>query len=91
MPISGLAITTTRDESIATVRAALAGDDRVQVGAINGRRIAVAIETDSQQKNNALRQWIQQIPDVEHIDIVFVHLDDEPPANAVCSDDPSCI
>jgi len=96
MPVSGIAITTTGDATIEKVCAALAQDERVQVGPINGRRIAVAIETDSQQEDDALRQWIQQIPDVEHIDIAFVHFDDDAATAArgserAPSDDRSCM
>jgi len=78
MPISGLAITLERDAALAEqARRALAGDERIELGPQNDNRIAATIETQSQQEDRQLRDWINALPGVTYVDIVFIHFDDD--------------
>jgi len=82
MPISGLAITLARDSTLAdAARRALDNDGRVELGPEHAHRIAATIETQSQQEDRRLREWIDALPGVTHVDIAFIHFDDEPPVD----------
>lgn len=65
MPVSGLVVSLKsdprlREEAINAIR----GDSRIEVGAIEGRRMAVILDTDSSDDDNRIWCWLGSLPGV---------------------------
>jgi hypothetical protein len=76
VPISGLRITLADDEmSARRGLAALTEDDRVELGVQHGRRIAAVLETPDPVSDKHAYRWINDLPGVRHVDVVFVALE----------------
>lgn len=79
--ISGLVAYLGADEGLASA-AVLAMDQHstMELGPRDGRRQPLVLETQTAAESQQLTDWLSELPGVEHVDVVFVHLDEEPPA-----------
>ncbi len=77
MPISGLSILLSHDETLAqeAVRA-MRDDARLELGPRAGARIAVVGEASDREANEMLWQWLHDQPGIVHVDVVFIHFDE---------------
>lgn len=77
MPISGLAITLSDNEpqAAATLKA-LASHPAITLGPQMGRRVPVVVETAGSHEDQAVWQWIHDLPGVQFVDVACVHFDD---------------
>lgn len=76
MPVSGLVVTLSNDES--TARAAIAWlqvDDRFDIGAASpntGRRLPVTLDTPNREADKASWEELQAHPGIDFIDVTCV-------------------
>jgi hypothetical protein len=66
-------------ERAAAAESALRGREGVEIGPCFGRRLAVTGQTGSAAADRALVEWIEGLPGVEWLDVVFVAVDQEEP------------
>jgi hypothetical protein len=64
---------------------ALREDPCFELGAQEGRRLAVALDTPDEATNKRRWRWLRAQPGVAFVDLLFVHLDDDASASP---DDP---
>jgi nitrate reductase NapAB chaperone NapD len=95
MPVSGLVVSlksdlTLREEAIAAIRK----ESRIEVGVIEGRRMAIVIDTTSTDDDKQLWCWLAALPGVTFVDVAMVGFedqDDDSEANdGVASATPPC-
>lgn len=79
MPVSGLRITLVDDETIAQrALTALGDDDRVEIGVRNAAHVAAVVDTVDRDEDKHVWRWINELPGVRHVDVVFVSFDESP-------------
>ncbi|MCL4196465.1 MAG: hypothetical protein KJZ69_03140 [Phycisphaerales bacterium] len=78
MPISGLVLTISPDARMReSLLAALSARREISLGRCEAQRLAVATDTADEDSDRALWRWLEAQPGVKHIDLVFVHFDDQ--------------
>lgn len=77
MPISGLAITLKENAAKHDVLRELSEHAQVTIGETHDRKIAVVVETSSQEEDQDVQQRIREISGISHVDIVFIGFDDD--------------
>lgn len=78
MPISGLVIRLAPSDALARDAVAqLDAHEHIELGPCEHGRLAVVVETPSQELDKQLWIWINDLPGVEFVDVVYVHLDDD--------------
>jgi hypothetical protein len=65
----------TDDEPARCALETLSADDRVELGIRRGRHVAATLETSSPQEDKLAWHWINELPGVRHVDVVFVSLE----------------
>ncbi len=86
MPISGLRVRFTDDgDAMDRGIAALEGDRRIDIGARRDDKLAIVLETQDADEDKAAWKWINALPEVRHVDVVFISLDqdDQTPSAAI--------
>ena len=74
MPISGLVITLSADPGqAARALSLLAAHPAVLPGERTGRWLPVAVESGNDAESRALHEWVQTLPGVEFVDVVYVN------------------
>lgn len=77
MPISGFSITLAEDDAAAQASLdVMARDGRLEIGPRGGRRVAVVGETPTTYEDRALWMWLNELPGVAHVDVVFVEFNE---------------
>lgn len=77
VPISGLSILLSHDETLAgEAMRAMRDDARLELGPRAGARIAVVGEASDREANEMLWQWLHDQPGIVHVDVVFIHFDE---------------
>ena len=90
MPISGLVITLSANPAdAARVTALLAAHPGVTPGEPAGRWLPVAVEARDDAESRALHDWVEALPGVEFVDVVYVNYepDDEPSSSTGTHDE----
>jgi len=79
MPISGLVITLNSDPVAARQAAgAIAGRAGFNCGAMRGdHHLPAVLDTADRDADKAARDWLHALPGVLHVDVVFIHFDDQ--------------
>lgn len=77
MQISGLVITTQNVEMLPALKLRLQDMPSVTVGETNENKLAVVIESTGQSTSKKTVYMLEEFPEVLHVDVVFVHFDDE--------------
>ena len=91
MPVAGLALTFNQDEALASDAVAqMFKRDEIQLGELDGRYMAAVLDTADSRASRELHRWIESLPGVDFVDVVYVGFDDhegEPstPANSTQS------
>ncbi len=80
MAISGLVLTLSADAAADVALSTLAADPRFTLGDRIGRRIPVVAETRGPHADHDLWDELGSTPGITHVDVTFVHLDNEPAA-----------
>ncbi len=76
--ISGLVATLTADATLAdSALQAIAQHPALESGSQEGRRLPLVLETATPDESHALGDWLVELPGVEHVDVAFVHWDDD--------------
>lgn len=78
MPVSGLVLTLRddsqeRDEALAR----LAEEPRITMGVLQANRLAFVIETESDDEDRQIWSWVNSLPGVTLVDVVFVGFEQE--------------
>lgn len=80
MSVSGLAITLSESANdVEQAIGALREHASIEIGPRHGRRLAVTTDTPSPEGDRDLWNWLQHLPGVTHVDVVFVHFDPQDP------------
>ena len=80
MPISSLVITYADENEGSRATELLTRDPRIELGQRVGLRQAAVVETATHDEDKGLWDWMNQLPGVTHIDVVFVSLIDDAPS-----------
>jgi len=76
--ISGLVVTLTADATLAqSALQAIAQHPALEPGPQDDRRLPLVLETATPGESHILSEWLSELPGVEHIDVAFVHWDDD--------------
>lgn len=78
MPVSGLVITFAPNADGG--RAAWAALDQcpaLELGVREGQRVAAVLSTGTEHENKAMWRWLNELPGVDHVDVVFVSTETE--------------
>ena len=77
MPVAGLSLTLNQDEALASAAVGqLFARDEIQLGEMEGRYIAAVVDTPGSGESRDLHRWIENLPGVDFIDVVYVGFDD---------------
>ena len=86
MPVSALVVTLVEDPAlVAATTAELRGDPRFEVGSealgpfeasAGERRLPVALDTADEDENRRAWRWLQELPGVAFVDVLFVSFED---------------
>ncbi len=77
--ISGLVIQLSADDVlVADAIQAIKDQPVLELGLRTGRRQPLVLETRGSGESHDITDWLAELPGVEHVDVVFVHLDDKP-------------
>ena len=80
MPISGLVVSLTAEAAMReNARAIIASHPNVEVGETGNCRMAIAVETNSREEDQAFWQWLNELPGVSMVDVAFVAFDSDAP------------
>lgn len=78
MPVSGLVVSLVSDpqlrkEAIASIRS----EPRIEIGVIEGRRMAIVLDTESTDADKQLWCWLSSLPGVVFVDVALVGFDED--------------
>lgn len=78
MPISGLVITFSQPVALCQQTTDLLRDhNALELGEVNGNKLAVVVETISKKQDQEIWDWVRQLPMVADVSIAFIGLDDD--------------
>ena len=73
MPVSGLVVTFSDDKLISDQAFnAIESNPQINIGPRNDKRMAIVLDTDSNLKDRFLWDWLNALPGVLFVDVVFV-------------------
>ena len=82
MPISGLVLTLADSRDAERLARDLQGQDsRLEFGELKGNHLPVVLETETAHQSREVHDWLLDQPGVLGVDVVFVSVDDPPPAS----------
>lgn len=77
MPVNGLLITLTEDENLVNdALSAIAARDDIELGDLTGRWQPVVVEADDTGGSHDVHEWLQALPGVVMVDVVFTSVGD---------------
>lgn len=89
MPISGLVLTLSADPALAAAAtAALDARPEITPGAARERWLPVALDANDDTESRALHDWLQALPGVEFVDVVYVNFETDSVAPAAAEPQP---
>lgn len=89
MPIAGLSLTLNKDETLVSEAVAeLAKRPEILLGEWKAHYMAAVIDTPSSQESRDLHRWIESLPGIDFVDVVYVGFDEESPASSKLSPQP---
>lgn len=88
MPVSGLVLTLSANGGTAAEAiSALKARPEIECEAPRGNKLPVAVDTLDRTKDQALWRWINELPGVDFIDVVFISFpedEDSPEVAEAC-------
>jgi hypothetical protein len=76
--ISGLVVYLAADEKLTqTAILAMQQQPAIELGQREDRRQPLVLETETATQSQSLTDWLKDLPGVEHVDVAFVHLDED--------------
>ena len=83
MPIAGLSLTLNQDKALVSDSvAALSKRPEIFLGKWQSQYMAAVIDTPNSRDSRDLHRWIESLPGVDFVDVVYVGFDEEAPASA---------
>jgi nitrate reductase NapAB chaperone NapD len=77
MPISGLVITLADDDARCDAAlVALRQHGAITLGPQTGPRLPVVVETDSDDEDRQVWEWLQSLPGVLQVDVAMIHFEE---------------
>lgn len=77
MPVNGLLVTLSKDSAVAEAACALmAARDGLSLGTPRERWLPVAVETADVRDSHDLHEWIEALPGVEQVDVIYAGFDE---------------
>lgn len=82
MPVNGLLLTLSPDESLAEhARAAIAARPEASLGEPQGIYQPLAVETEDVRAAHEFHEWLESLKGIAHVDVIYVGFE-EPSATA---------
>ena len=79
MPVAGLTVTLSADEALASAAVGkMFARQEILLGEVAGRFMAAVMDTPDSGSSRDLHRWIESLPGVEFVDVVYVGFDEEP-------------
>ena len=76
MPISGLVVSLSADATQRdAAKSKIAADPRVQLGESAPQRLAIALETATEDEDRHFWRWLNAISGVEFVEVAFIGFD----------------
>ena len=73
MPVSGLVVSLSNQPDLRqNAWESMRADPRIEVGLIEAQRVAIVVDTASNEEDKTIWNWLQQLPGVVFVDIVMV-------------------
>lgn len=83
MPVAGLTLTFNENEALASRAVGeLFKHASIELGEMNGRYIAAVMDTETSHESRDLHRWIESLPGIDFVDVVYVGFDEEAPIPA---------
>lgn len=80
MPINGLLLTLSPDSQLAeSARTRISNRTEVTFGEANERWQALAVETPDVKAAHDFHEWLEAMPGVEQVDVIYVGFDEPSP------------
>jgi hypothetical protein len=80
--ISGLVAYLGADEKLAQAAIlVMEQQPAIELGQREDRRQPLVLETETATNSQSLTEWMKDLPGIEHVDVAFVHLDEDPTAD----------
>lgn len=77
MPINGLLLTMSADSGLAeSARRRMSGRAEIEIGEGNGRWLPVAVEASDVKSAHDFHDWLESLPGIEQVDVIYVGLDE---------------
>ncbi len=78
MPISGLVLTLNREESNQDeALSMIKQSDQIMLGPISGQKVPAVLDTPNKDENKKSLRWLESLPGIHHIDVVYVSLEED--------------
>ena len=77
MPVSGLVLTLTPRADGLGIRHTVSQHPAIEAGEVRGRKLPLVSDTNCHLEDRRVWEWLQSLPGVHHVDVVFIHFDDE--------------
>jgi nitrate reductase NapAB chaperone NapD len=88
MPVNGLLITLTEDETLSSdALLAIAKHDCIELGDRTDRWQPVVVETSGTRDSHEIHEWLEALPGVIMVDVVFSSVSDPEEAEATNASD----
>jgi len=83
MPVAGLTVTLNEDEALASAAVGeMFAKDEILLGEVDGRYLAAVMDTPNSRASRKLHGWIEALPGVDFVDVVYVGFDEDAGAAA---------
>ena len=77
MPVNGLLLTLTEDEALVNdALLVIAARDDIELGDRTGRWQPVVVETSGTGESHDVHEWLQELPGIVMVDVVFTSVGD---------------
>jgi len=76
--ISGLVVYLSGDSKLAEeAKQAISQQKTLEWGPLEERRLPLVLETATSSGSQEVTDWLNELPGVEHVDVAFVHLEED--------------
>jgi len=80
MPVNGLLLTLSNNAELAdTARSTIARRQEVSLGEASGHWQPLAVDTPDVGASNDFHEWLEALPGVEQVDVIYVGFDEPSP------------
>ncbi len=80
MPVNGLLLTLSPDPGLADdARIRIAAHCGTELAPVRDRWLPIAVETPDVKSAHEFHEWLESLPGIEHVDVIYVGFDEPSP------------